>query len=263
MSLVLEDTIQIVTPESVNDLGNQIVKIVNHLETLFKLEDRQIENKELLVLLLKLRNFAEKIISNLDWIRRIELIKEFKQYLSIFISKYSNFLPESFVKEIESVEMYSNAIIQLATSQLIMLSAALDNNDEVESLRRFYSGLFQTQQVVDKYIVYLPDNIIQAIKSLLEKILIIYQNFTSETLTSSEFKNLEKYVILTKNIAIATIWKINNYQTNLPKTFKNLDELWDYWDRVFDENEMEETSEALIQALNETREQQGKSKLFK
>lgn len=56
---------------------------------------------------------------------------------------------------------------------------------------------------------------------------------------------------------------INNYQINFPKKFKNLDELWDYWARVFDDTEMEETSEALIQALNETREKQGKPKLFK
>ncbi|MUG97322.1 hypothetical protein F7734_35340 [Scytonema sp. UIC 10036] len=61
---------------------------------------------------------------------------------------------------------------------------------------------------------------------------------------------------------IVTIPEDTKYKTNSTKKFKNLDELWDYWDKVFDETEMEETSEALIQALNETREKQGKSKLF-
>lgn len=263
MNLILENTINLVNSKDVDEISRKIIKIIQRIQSLSHSGKIRILDNKLLDLLSNMFEVSNQAIKIQNIANKIEYIKDCRVYSKQFRLESDNIIPKPLIKELENLEIYSNAITQLTASQFMMLSAIVYKLDAIEYLRIFSSGLSYVQQVVEKYLDYLPDRIKKAISHLAQDILANYQDSVVKTNAngsiSIEEVNLFKDI---KNIAKAIMYDVEHYIQNPPKKFKNLDELWDYWSEIYDEQEMEETSETLIKALNETRERQGRPKLF-
>ncbi|BAZ10515.1 hypothetical protein NIES4071_23370 [Calothrix sp. NIES-4071] len=263
MDLILEKTMSLVNYEDVDEISRKIIEIVQTIQSLSQSGKIRTLDKRSLDLLSNMFEVSNQAIKIRDIANKIEYIKDCRIYSKKFRLESYNVIPKQLLEELENLEIYSDAITQLTASQFIILSAIVYKSDTMEYLRIFYSGLSYVQQVVEKYLDYLSDKIKKSINHLVQDILANYQNSTVKA-NVNESIPLEEVNLLKdiKNIAKAIIYDVEHYINNPLKKFKNLDELWDYWSEIYDEDEMEETSETLIKALNETRERQGRPKLF-
>lgn len=255
MDLILEKTIHLVSSEDVDEISRKIIEIIQSIQSLSHLGKIQTLDKNLLDLLSNMFEASNQAIKIRDIANKIEYIKNCRVYSKQFRLESYNIIQKQLIEVLENLEIYSDAIIQLTASQFMILSAIVYKADALLHLRIFYSGLSYLQQVVEKYLHYLPDKIKKSITHLAQDILAIYQesNVKANANGSKPIEEVNLFKDI-KNIAKAIMYDVEHYVQNPPKKFKNLDELWDYWSEIYDEQEMEETSETLIKALNETRE---------
>lgn len=262
MNLILEKTIHLVSSEDVDEISCKIIEIIQSIQTVSQSDKVKMQDSNFFNLLSCIFKLSNQSIKLSDIASKIEYVKDYRIQSKRLRGEYHNIIPMQQLEALENLEIYIDAITQLTASQFMILSAIVYKSDAIEYLKIFYTGLSYIQQVVEKHLYYLPDKIKKSIIHLAQDILNNYQYLIATTGNGSisiEKANLFKNI---NNTVKAIIYDINNPVEKAPKKFKNLDELWDYWDEIYEEEEMEETAETLIKALNETRERQGRPKLF-
>lgn len=263
MDLILEKTIHLVSSEDVDEISRKIIEIIQSIQTLSQSDQVNMQDSNFFNLLSSIFQLSNQAIKLSDIASKIEYVKDYKVQSKRLRDEYQNIIPKQQLEALENLEIYIDAITQLTASQFMIISAIVYKSDVIEYLKIFQSGLSYIQQVVEDYLYYLPDKNKKSIRHLAQHILNNYQYFTGATNANGNI-SIEKANLLKnlKNTAKAIIYDINNPISKVPKKFKNLDELWDYWSEIYEEEEMEETAETLIKALNETREREGRPKLF-
>lgn len=261
MDLILEKTIHLVSSEDVDEISCKIIEIIQSIQTESQSDKVNMQDSNFFNLLSSIFQLSNQAIKLSDIATKIEYVKDYRVQSKQLRDEYQNIIPKQQLEALENLEIYIDAITQLTASQFMILSAIVYKSDVMEYLKIFHSGLSYIQQVVEDYLYYLPDKIKRSIRHLVQYIL-DNQHFTEAT-NGNRSRSIEANLLRNvKNTAKAIIYDINNPVSKAPKRFKNLDELWDYWDEIYDKEEMEETSETLIKALNETREREGRPKLF-
>jgi hypothetical protein len=151
---------------------------------------------------------------------------------------------------------------------MVMIKENYQN--EIDAFEVFFNVLITMQETVGKNIQYFSTRAMEVIKDILKAIL------TSETYNYYQCQKpdneniIKSYIIATKNAAKALIWEIERFQhnqqlknqTSKEPQFETIDELWEYWDQMYDQEEMSQSLEILEKAIDSTRRKQGGRTLF-
>lgn len=226
MHLITQDTIRDIRDINVciaNKVGDELTKMVQGLERAFGSSDAQIPKEEMLKNLIAFHELSIRMKATEDIAEKIEILTEIQSFLKNFRLKYKNFISESTFREIESDEIYGEALKEITTGKLFMHAAATEK-DEVKQFQMFYTGLVRTSGAVENYIQLLPEGLHCVIAKLAEDVL---ANFcmNCEANGSSNSGTINGYIIATRNAAKGILWEIRNYQEKTSKKQAHIKEI--------------------------------------
>ena len=267
MSSLLLDAIQVVT--SVNDgslnINIELAETINKLEEIFnsshpqapedfhkKLEELAKQNENLNLEFQKTHNLQQQF----------NLCKSFRKSINNFIIQFQDFLSSNLLKSFEEIEdeikfIEADRAVRLALMEIIKV-IDVEPGKEVsfiflKTIDKFLSNLLE---VTESYTDYVPENLLKIYKIVADKFLSFLEKYQLEE------ENQKEYLINSKAKAKAILWNTSNYQPKSKKRFKTVDELFDYWNEKYDEEEVEKSLEALMEGIDEVRRRQGGRTLF-
>ena len=267
MTSLLLDAIQVV--KSVNDSSSNINTVlaatINKLEQIFNSshphtpEDFHTRIEEIVKQSEQLKLEFQKT-QNLQL--QFKSCKLFRESLNNFITHFQEFLPSNFLKDYEDIEyeiksVEADTAVRLAIMEIIKV-IDIDSGEEVSFsvLKNIYKFLSNLLEVTESYTDYVPENLLEITKLIAEKFL---ESLDKHQL---EDENKKEYLINSKASAKAILWDTSNYQKKSKKRFKTVDDLFEYWNEKYDEEEVEKSLEALMEGIDSERRRQGGRTLF-
>lgn len=210
MYSVAQDAIRAINVDSSNGIDSKLIKVVRELERAFSSNDAQIPKEEMLKNLMALYELSVRMKATEDIAEKIEILTEIQNSSKNFRLKYKDFIPESTLKDIESTEVYGEALKEISTGQLIMLAAQAEK-DEIKQFQIFYTGLIRVSQAIENYILLLPEALRFVFAKLAENVLAEFcTNYTASD--SNNPGTINGYIIASRNAAKGILWEIRNYQ---------------------------------------------------
>jgi hypothetical protein len=223
MTLTIENFIRALPENSEEVIFSELSLTKHALEILFESNEAKIYQQDLF-------NDTLKIVEVLEQIRQAETLP---QKLDIYYSeyrplshqlqeKYADFLRPDTFKEIEVYEKYMDGLREVSIVQNIMLTAYKEETDRINQYRSLYKGIVKLSNIIEEYLPYFRENLIQYIKEIVLALL-NDSSLKPDKVNQNEFIFLD--LINLKNAAMAVLWQIEENQKESEKLrLKNFSE---------------------------------------
>ncbi|HLP91581.1 MAG TPA: hypothetical protein VK184_23725 [Nostocaceae cyanobacterium] len=264
-----EENIKALTNHDFSSIYQDLVEVIKTLENTYNSADAKIAQEDIKDLWQKVHINREKLF-NRDPLCQLQGGQELVKILRDFRLKNVEVLPKNIITIIENWENTIIPNVELKYYCLSVNNAIKLSKDELEKAQKLYAALIGIQKTVEKHIQYLytEQEMLQLTQDLANSISQMYDDYKFQDNNNQEA--IENYIISIKNSAKVLLWEMNQYQQNPnPKNqtsekekFKTIDELWEDWDEKYDEAEMSESLEILIEAIDSRRRKQGGRTLF-
>jgi hypothetical protein len=267
MTSLLLDAISVVTSvnDSTSNINTELAETINKLEEVFnsshpqapkgfhkRLEEIVKQSIQVKLEFQKTQNLSQQFkLCKLLW----ESVKNLR-------NQFQYLLPSNLLKEFEEVEgkiksLEADRAVHLALLEIVkIIDVESDEEDSFRSLKNIYEFLINLLDVINKYTDYIPGFLLKITDKVAEKILSILDVYELENEKS------KKYLINSKATAKAILWDTSHFHKKSKKRFKTVDELFEYWNDKYDEEEVEKSLEALMSGIDSERRRQGGRTLF-
>lgn len=179
------------------------------LERLYESGEGQISIQELLDVLMKFEEISPPIEVTDDIQEKMSLfLFELQTFINKLRAKYSDFLSSGEIRQFEDGERRIEGFKKLLVFQNLMRQVA-DGKDLLARVRKFYAGMIELSEVLEKYIPYFPDHLIETIKNIALSFL---SGSTLELEQSTISQEVVDYLAAIKNTARGILWQIDNYK---------------------------------------------------
>ena len=140
---------------------------------------------------------------------------EYRPLFQEFKSKYSDFLARDSFKEIEAHEKYMDGLSELIIAQGIMVIAFEEEIDQVHQYGKLYMGMVRLSYLVEEYLLYFPQHLIECIKNIA---LAFLNDSSLKPDRANQNESVFLYLISLKNSARAILWQIEENRTQNEKS---------------------------------------------
>lgn len=189
------------------------------LQRLYESGEGQFSREKILDDLMKIVKISERIKSTNNLREKMKIFFCDYQTLSNQLkTKYSDFLPSKAVRKLEAGEKYAEGLKKLLTAQWYMLQA-FNDKDLVDQGGKLYMGIVKLSSVLEQYIPYLSEHLIEIIKNVAIGIL------TDPSLQPEQPELPEaavNYLIALKNTTRGVLWQLENYKKEKKHTVGEL-----------------------------------------
>lgn len=164
-----------------------------------------------------------KIVEVSERIREVQYLRqkfdiyysEYRPLFQEFKSKYSDFLARDSFKEIEAHEKYMDGLSELIIAQGIMVIAFEEEIDQVHQYGKLYMGMVRLSYLVEEYLLYFPQHLIECIKNIA---LAFLNDSSLKPDRANQNESVFLYLISLKNTARAILWQIEENRTQNEKS---------------------------------------------
>jgi hypothetical protein len=267
MTKVLEDVIN----QIFADAENRISKGIKEIDQFFQAERSKITVSQAEEFVTKYQQLYSEVKQAPLLSLKLKAYQEFNSYLSQIKTQYHETLQKPVIRGMEQVESYIQALNYLIKAESLILTAFSSyhlNHLELDEYKKFHEGLEYIQKFVDRYGCYLADSflknhLIEAIESIIASNIFDDSAIENNSIDETAKESVKIYIHLINNYAKDVLLSIYRLKPrSFPKKFKTIDELWDYWDTLYTDEEMTESLEILEKGLDEERRRQGGRTLF-
>jgi hypothetical protein len=253
------------------DAENQISQGIKEIDQFFQAERSQITAPQ-----------AEEFVTNYQQLYsevkqapllglKLKAYQEFNSYVNQIKTQYHEALQKPVIRGMEQIDSHIQALNYLIKAESLILTAFSSyhlNHLELDEYQKFYEGLEYLQKFVDTYGCYLADSflknhLIEAIESIITSNIFDDSIIKNNSVDETAKEVVKKYIHLINNYTKDVLLSIYRLKPrSFPKKFKTIDELWDYWDTLYTDEEMKESLEILEKGIDEERRRQGGRTLF-
>lgn len=267
MTSLLLDAIEVVKSvnDSSSDINTGLAETINKLEEIFNSSHPQAPqgfHKRLEEIVKQSEQVKLEFQKTQNLQQQFKSCKLFRELVNDFITQFQDFLPSSLLKDFEELEydiksLEADIAVRLALLEILKI-IDIDSSEEISfsGLKNIYKFLSNLLEVTESYTGYVPENLRKITKIIAEKFLSTLEN------NQLEDEKKKEYLINSKASAKAILWDNTNYQKKSKKRFKTVDELFEYWNEKYDEEEVEKSLEALMEGIDSERRRQGGRTLF-
>jgi hypothetical protein len=202
-----------------DNLVNGLATAKLALEQLSKSGTGQLSREEIRDDLIKLVETSEHIKSTDNLAEKTKVFfSEYKPLSKHLRTKYSDLLPSRVVKKLEAEDKYMEGFKELLITQVYMLQAFSDENP-VDQAEKLYTGMVKLSNVLEQYISFFPEQLIENIKTIALEFL------ADPTLQPDQpglFPEVANYLTAIKHTSRGLLWQLENYQKHKKNTVGEL-----------------------------------------
>lgn len=219
MLTATEDSIRSLSDENSENIVNSLASAKLAIEQLYQSGKGQFSREEILDDLMKIGEISERIKETNSLSDKMNIFsKEYQIFSKQLRTKYSEFLPSRAVRELESVEKYIEGLEKLMIAQGYML-LGFDDKDPVNQAGKIYTGMVKLSQVLEQYILYFPERLIEITKNIA---LAILADPTLQPERPGISQEVVNYLTALKNTSRGVLWQIDNYKKEKKHTVGEL-----------------------------------------
>lgn len=246
MTKVLEDVIN----QIFADVENRISQAIKEIDQFFQAERSKITAPQAEEFATKYQQLYSEVKQAPLLSLKLKAYQEFNSYLIQIKTQYSEALQKPVIRGMEQIDSHIQALNYLIKAESLILTAFSShhlNHLELDEYKKFHEGLEYLQKFVNAYGCYLADSflknhLIEAIENIIASN--IFDDSTVEYNLADETakEGIKNYIQLINNYAKDVLLSIYRLKPRtFPKRFKDIDELWDYWDTLYTDEEMKES----------------------
>lgn len=211
MSILTESSIKALHLGSEEAIFDAINLTKHVLEQILNSEEAQISKEDLLSDLSSIITVSERIRNTENLFQKSYIYSsEYRPLSDKLKAKYSDYVDRDFFEEIEVREKHMDGFKKLIDAQNIMLTAFEENADDNRRYGMIYTGMVETSEVVEEYILYFRGELIDCIRSIA---LAFLNDESFKPDRNVQSKTAFHYLIGLKNTARAILWQIEEYQS--------------------------------------------------
>lgn len=219
MLTATEDSIRSLSEENSENIVNTLASAKLALEQLYESGKGQFSREEVLDDLRKIVEISGRIKSTENLGEKMKIFFEKYQMLSHRLkTKYNDFFPSRVVKKLEAEEKYMEGFKRLLIAQEYMLQA-FDDKEPVDQAGKLYTGMVKLSEVLEQYILFFPEWLIESIKTIALGFLADPAIQPEQPSISQEVVN---YLTSLKNTSRGILWQIYNYKQEKKRTVGKL-----------------------------------------
>lgn len=208
MLAATEDSLRLLSDENSENIVNTLDSVKLALEKLYESGEGQLSREKILDDLMKLVEISNRIKATNNLREKVNVFSEEYQIFSKQLrTKYSDFLPTRVIRELEAEERYVEGLEQLMIGQGYML-LGFDDKEPVDQACKIYTGMVKLSEVLEQYILYFPERLIEIVKKIPLAILADPALQPEQPGISQE---VVSYLMALKNTSKAVLWQIDNY----------------------------------------------------
>ncbi|GEM_PF-3197773 len=262
MNLEIEDLIRSSIETSNTDIKAELEETVEKLEKIYSFKYNHVPNgfHEHLEAMRKISREMEQLAKNKSYQKQIEVCKLLRTSMESFRLKYGDFLPNELPKKFEEAEesiksIEADAAIKIFISNLAnILEFKSEEFNRLNLLKNVCDFLYKFLENTEFYVAYIPNIILKSIEKMMMHLAEVEGH---ETDSEEEKETLNTAKIMAK----AILWEINHKKSSLKK-FDTIDELWEYWNNKYDQEEIERSLNIFKEEIDRERNNQGGRTLF-
>lgn len=219
MLAATEDSIRLLSDENSENIVKTLASAKLALEQLYESGKGLFSREEALDDLRKIVEISNRIKATNNLREKVNIVSEEYQIFSKQLrTKYSDFLPTRVIRELEAEERYVEGLEQLMIAQGYML-LGFDDKKLVDQAGKIYTGMVKLSEVLEQYILYFPDRLIEIVKKIPLAILADPALQPEQLGISQEVVN---YLTALKNTSRGVLWQIDNYKKKKQHTVGEL-----------------------------------------
>ncbi|MEQ9620494.1 hypothetical protein [Coleofasciculus chthonoplastes] len=202
-----------------DNLVNGLATAKLALEQLSESGTEQLSREEIRDDLIKLVETSEHIKSTDNLAEKTKfLFSEYKPLSKHLRTKYSDLFPSRVVNKLEAEDKYMEGFKELLITQDYMLQAFSDQNP-VDKAEKLYTGMVNLSNVLEQYISFFTDQLIENIKTIALEFLADPTLQPEQPGLSTEVAN---YLTAIKHTSRGLLWQLENYQKHKKNTVGEL-----------------------------------------
>jgi hypothetical protein len=204
-----EESIRLLSEDDGEIIINGLASTKLALERLYESGKGQLLREEILDDLMKIVEISERIKSTDNLGEKMKIFFfEYQTLSNELKAKYSDFLPTKAVRKLEAGERYMEGFKRLLIAQEYMLQA-FDDKNPVDQAGKLYTGMVKLSEVLEQYIPYFPEQLIQITKN-------IALGFLADPALQPEQAGISQtvvnYLTALKNTARGILWQLDNHK---------------------------------------------------
>lgn len=203
----IEDSIRSLSGDDGEIIVDSLASTKLALEHLYESGKGQLPREEILNDLMKIAEVSEQIKSTNNFGEKMKIFfSEYQTLSNQLNAKYSDFLPTRAVRKLEAGERYIEGFKMLLIAQEYMLQA-FDDKNPVEQAGKLYTGMVKLSEVLEQYLSYFPEQLIQVTKNIALAFLADPALQPEQPDISQEVVN---YLTALKNTTRGVLWQLDN-----------------------------------------------------
>lgn len=219
MLTATEDSIRSLSDENSENIVNTLASAKLALEHLYESGKGQFSREEILDDLRKLVEISWRIKSTENLGEKTKIFfGEYQMLSNQLKTKYNDFFPSRVVKKLEAEEKYREGFKRLLIAQEYMLQA-FDDQEPVDQAGKLYTGIIELSEVLEQYILFFPEWLIESIKTIALGLLADPALQPEQPDISQAVVN---YLTAIKNTSRGVLWQIDNYRKEKKHTVGEL-----------------------------------------
>lgn len=209
---LLEDNVEIIIVDSLASTNLA-------LERLYESGKAQLPKEKILDDLSKIVEISERIKSTGSLEEKMNIFFSDYQPLSNQLkTKYSDFLPSRVVRKLEFGERYMEGFKNLLSAHISMI-LAFDDQDPVAQIGKLYTGMVKVSEVLEQYISYFPEGLIESNRKIALGIL---ADPAFQPAQSGISQAVINYLTGLKSTSRGVLWQLDNYKKEKKHTVGEL-----------------------------------------
>jgi hypothetical protein len=207
--------------KEIKNIGNQVEKIKQNLETAFQLENASIPKESFVDFLVSYELYLQsQTASNLR--ERFKALEKLEVLLENFRVKYKDFISDEINKYLIQLEAWTKISLNLLLAKGAILNASLEI-DETKQLHDFYFGILRYLEVVESYLDFFTERGRKLAKDMAQEIIghKPFKNLANKKIQDIDDK--ANIAIALRNAAKVILWEIGEYEKNNPTSQLNYD----------------------------------------
>lgn len=219
MLTATEDSIRSLSDENSENIVNTLASAKLALEHLYESGKGQFSREEILDDLMKIVEISERIKVTNNLSKKMNVFsEEYQTFSKKLRTKYSDFLPTRAIRELEAVEKYIEGLEKLMIAQGYML-LGFEDKEPVNQAGKIYTGMVKLSEVLEQYILYFPERLIEITKNIALEIIADPNLQPAQPGISEEVVG---YLTALKNTSRGVLWQIDNYRKEKKHTVGEL-----------------------------------------
>jgi hypothetical protein len=208
MLTATEDSIRSLSDANSEILVNTLASAKLALEPLYESGKGQFPREEALDDLMNIVEISKRIEATNNIRDKINILsEEYQTFSKQLRSKYRDLLPTKLIRKLEAFDRFFEGFEELMIAQTCMV-LGLDEKEQVDQVGKIYTGMVKLSEVIEQYIRYFPDWLIEIVKKIPLAILADPDLQPNQSSISQEVVN---YLTALKHTSKGVLWEIDNY----------------------------------------------------